>query len=101
MPKYGEWNPSLEPQSLHFESIMTNARHDCPHDVLLHTDRIINAPSHWYLATTSAHIRGVNMAFCDGAVFFMSDDLSPDVFARLLTSGATHYGEAIQSDNAY
>ncbi len=101
MPKYGAWNPSLPPQSLHFQSIMTNTRFDCPHDVLLNTDRIINAPSHWYLAPTSAHISGVNVAFCDGAVVFMSDDLSPDVFARLLTSGAANYGEAIQSDNAY
>ena len=101
MPKYGAWNPSLQPQSLHFESIMTNARNDCPHDVLLNTDRIINAPSHWYLAPTSAHASGVNFAFCDGAVVFMSDELSPDIFARLLTSGAARYGEAIQSDDAY
>ena len=101
MPKSGEWTPSLEPQSLHFKAIMTNARFDCPHDVLLNTDRIINAPSHWYLAPTSAHVGGVNVAFCDGAVVFMSNDLSPDVFARLLTSGAADYGEAIQSDNGY
>ena len=101
MPKFGEWTPSLEPQSLHFEAIMTNARFDCPHHVLLNADRIINAPSHWYLAPTSAHVGGVNVAFCDGAVVFMSNDLSPDVFARLLTSGAADYGEAIQSDNGY
>lgn len=101
MPKYGAWNPSLPPQSLHFEFIMTDARLDCPPYVSQNADRIINAPSHWYLAPTSAHIGGVNVAFCDGAVVFMSDDLSPEVFARLLTSGATHYGEAIQSDNAY
>ena len=101
MPKYGEWNPSLQPQSLHFEFIMSNGRFDCPPYSPQNTDRIINAPSPFYLAPTSAHVSGVNMAFCDGAVVFMSDDLSPDVFARLLTSGATHYGEAIQSDNAY
>lgn len=101
MPKDGAWSPSLQPQSLHFESIMSNARFDCPPFVPKNTDRIINAPSPWYLAPTSAHIGGVNVAFCDGAVVFMSDDLSPDVFARLLTSGATHYGEAIQPDNAY
>lgn len=101
MPKYGAWNPSLQPQRLHFEFIMSNQRFDCPPFTPKNTDCIINAPSHWYLALTSAHIGGVNVAFCDGAVVFMSDDLSPDVFARLLTSGATHYGEAIQSDNAY
>ena len=101
MPKYGEWNPSLPPQSLHFESIMSNIRFDCPPFTPENTDRVINAPSHWYLAPTSAHINGVNVAFCDGAVVFMSDDLSPDIFARLLTSGAADYGEAIQSDNGY
>lgn len=101
MPKSGAWNPSSPPQSLHFDSIMTNARFDCTHDILLNTYRIINAPSHWYLAPTSAHVGGVNVAFCDGAVVFMSNELSPDVFARLLTSGAADYGEAIQSDNAF
>jgi prepilin-type processing-associated H-X9-DG protein len=71
--------------------VSTSRLHDCQPCVPEITEHIINSTSDFYIAPTSGHVSGVNMSFCDGAVVFMSENLSPEIFARLMTSGATHY----------
>lgn len=98
MPKFQDWIPQPRRRVLSFSRIMTNARHDCigtPRDA----QRIVNSPSSYHLGPTASHTGGVNVAFCDGRVQFLSEDVSPRVFAQLLTSGGARWGEAVQGDD--
>ncbi|MEZ6060439.1 MAG: DUF1559 domain-containing protein [Planctomycetaceae bacterium] len=100
MPCESPWSASPSQNQLRFERMRTIATHDCsepPGD----TQRIINSPSTFYLAPMSDHYGGVNVAFCDGAVSFMSEDVAPDVFARLLTSAGSSHGQSPLSDSDF
>ena len=86
-------------RELNFDRIMTTDRPlACQGDPNANTTKIINTTSSFYMAPMSAHRGGVNVAFCDGRV---SDDVSPSVFAQLITSGGTDHGQGILGDDAF
>ena len=101
MPHEGAWVPQPRTRQLYAEEIMTHGRFDCPPFFPEATRRIINSPSLYSVAPASSHIGGVNAAFCDGSVVFLSEDLDPGVYARLLSSAGSRNGQDILSDHEY
>lgn len=105
MPK--EDNPWLirpEKSQLSFDRLI-QSRTDCkpyrPVDLSETINNRENDPGNAYLGLSSEHGPGVNAAFCDGRVTFLSEDIDSTVYARLLTSGGTRYGEVLLSDNSF
>lgn len=101
MPKEGAWAVSPRTKHLQYRALDTVARYDCPPPGLLPTRRIINETSSYFAAPMSDHAGGVNMAFCDGSVVFMSEDLHPDVYVRLMTSDGSRNGQHLLSGEDY
>ncbi|MCA9057575.1 MAG: DUF1559 domain-containing protein, partial [Planctomycetaceae bacterium] len=102
MPKFGAWSVAQRDQELWFESMAAGHRKDCKPEVEPPpTNRIINRSSRWYLPPMSAHAGGVNTAFCDGSIHFMSEDIDPTVFALMLSSGGVKYGQRILGDDEF
>ncbi len=58
------------------------------------TDGVTPRPS-------SLHPGAVNMAFCDGSCKVISNSISDDVYARLLTPMGGRYGQNVLSDNDF
>jgi prepilin-type processing-associated H-X9-DG protein len=50
---------------------------------------------------SSQHIGGVNVMMCDGSGKFVSENISKDVFAKLLTSNGVTYGEVTLNPSSY
>lgn len=96
------WVSQPRGRELSFDRIMTTDNPlACQGDPNGNTTKIINTTSSFYMAPMSAHRGGVNVAFCDGRVTFMSDDVSPSVFAQLITSAGSDHGQGILGDDAF
>jgi len=50
---------------------------------------------------SSQHTGGVNVMMCDGSGKFVSENISKDVFAKLLTSNGVTYGEVTLNPSSY
>ena len=100
MPNEGSWTSRPATHQLEFDVINTTSRAGCP-ALLKPTQQVINSPSPWHAPPKSAHSGGVNAAFCDGAVVFLSETIDSSVYARLLTSVGAQNGQAVVSDNEY
>ncbi len=60
-----------------------------------------NAPGGTAPRPSSHHMGGVNVAFCDGSVKFLNENISKHVYARLITSNGNRHGEFNQSQSGY
>lgn len=49
----------------------------------------------------SNHSGGVNVAFCDGHVAFLSEDVDVDVYSRLVSSEGDRHGQKLLSDSDF
>jgi prepilin-type processing-associated H-X9-DG protein len=103
MPKEDGWLVQPVRRHLKFDRVIANpyGRADCVPYVEQDLARIVNAPSKYSLGLSAWHRGGVNAAFCDGRVSFLSNDISPGVFAQLLTSRGQRFGESVLSDSDF
>lgn len=101
MPKEGAWTASPVNQHLQYTMLDTGGRFDCPNYVQNATDGIINQPGSYHAPPMSDHIGGVNVAFCDGSVVFMSEELDPQVYTLLLTSAGSRNGQRLLSGDEF
>lgn len=99
MPKEGVWVPQPRTKELAPREF-TSIRIDCSPPPLPIV-QVINAPSCQVPAPTSNHRGGVNAVFCDGHVSFLSNDMSTEVFKKLMTSDGSGYGERLLSDDEF
>ncbi|MDB5342509.1 MAG: hypothetical protein JWP89_886 [Schlesneria sp.] len=70
----------------------------------LNTYWFINRPQQAGMSAprpSSQHIGGVNVMMCDGSGKFVSENISKDVFAKLLTSNGVTYGEVTLNPSSY
>jgi len=50
---------------------------------------------------SSQHVGGVNVVMCDGSSRFLNENMSMDVYCKLITSNGSSYGESTVGQNAY
>ncbi len=61
----------------------------------------LDSESHSLPRPSSLHPGGVNLFFCDGSGRFVSEDIDPSVYARLVSSAGTKFGQAGVKDEDF
>jgi hypothetical protein len=64
--------------------------------IIAPVSRVVNAGD--YLGLNSSHPGGVLVVFCDMRTHFLSDNIDPSLFARLVSSDGVRYGQMIHND---